>query len=207
MELGSNLTEHTQNHCALLLLYVFVCRLMDSDSIWLTGRSLSSLWEEDISLAKGGRSSLSIFLTLALSDLCEIIMGNHKLSHQNVVPENNIHQYWRDQGQLLSAVWASSHCDACLFGLVFGPIATFSLPYSLNWSPFFHNLLLHFFFLSIWPSSFITYLRICCLHTWQPVWTQVQFYWRGMALLPYGPSFIVWGLSWNTPGLTVQQKT
>ena len=26
----------------------------------------------------------------------------------------NIHQYWRDQVQLLSAVWAYSHCDACL---------------------------------------------------------------------------------------------
>lgn len=57
---------------------------------------------------------LTVHFPLALSDLCEIIMGNHKLSHQNVVPENNIHQYWRDQVQLLSAVWAYSHCDACL---------------------------------------------------------------------------------------------
>lgn len=163
---------------------------MDSHSIWLTGRFLSRrdwLWEEGVTVTKGGRNSLSSFFTSALKDLCKIIMGNHKLCYQNAVPENHI-QRQGDQFQLLSVICIFSHCHACLV-LSLASWPHFPLFYSVNWSSFFHNMLLHFFFLSIWPGCFITYLRICYLDTWQAGWAQVQLHWRGMAQLHCGPSF------------------
>lgn len=127
----------------------YLSSVMDSNSIWLIGRSFSrpdsQRWEEGITLTKGDRNLLSRFLTSAFKDLGEIIMGNHKLFHQMWLPENNTRQhrwdqcrYCRRSGSLAAAMPVS------VYRLVFGLITTFPCRI-LCTGLFFRNLLLHSF--------------------------------------------------------------
>lgn len=110
---GSNRVEHTKNHNAVLPLYIFVCGLMDSNSIWLRNVPFRTLGGGYIT----GQGCQKLIVQFPYFSPCRPVWDYHgrpQLSRQNVVPENNIHQYWRDQFQLLSTICVSSHCHACL---------------------------------------------------------------------------------------------
>lgn len=191
-ELEFNLTEHTHNHYAILSLYVFVCSLMDSNSIWLKGRSLSRPdlrdWEEDITPTKGDRNSLSSFLTSVLKNLCEIITGNHKLSHQN----GYLKIILISTGEI-----TFSYCQWSGFPAAARPVSVWSclwphnhIPRLILWTGLLFSIVCSNVSFSQ-PSYYITYLRRCCLDIWQPAWAQVQLCRRGW---PCCIVVLSWGL-------------